>query len=107
MSPVEPNGTTHFGGGRSGRSPIGPSPSEPKPKDAAPQEPAISVIGAGISITGSVEADVDLQIDGRVMGDVRCGTLLLSENGVVAGNIVADVPLCNRSFNCSYSGVDL
>jgi Ni,Fe-hydrogenase III large subunit len=25
----------------------------------------------------------------------------------VAGNIVADFPLCNKSFNCSYSGVDL
>ncbi len=25
----------------------------------------------------------------------------------VRGNIVADFPLCNKSFNCSYSGVDL
>ena len=25
----------------------------------------------------------------------------------VEGNIVADFPLCNKSFNCSYSGVDL
>jgi Ni,Fe-hydrogenase III large subunit len=25
----------------------------------------------------------------------------------IAGNIVADFPLCNKSFNCSYSGVDL
>ena len=25
----------------------------------------------------------------------------------VAGNAVADFPLCNKSFNCSYSGVDL
>ena len=26
---------------------------------------------------------------------------------VIAGNIVADFPLCNKSFNCSYSGHDL
>ena len=26
---------------------------------------------------------------------------------VVEGNIVADVPLCNKSFNCSYAGHDL
>ncbi len=26
---------------------------------------------------------------------------------VVEGNIVADFPLCNKSFNCSYSGCDL
>ena len=25
----------------------------------------------------------------------------------VFGNIVADFPLCNKSFNCSYSGHDL
>jgi Ni,Fe-hydrogenase III large subunit len=25
----------------------------------------------------------------------------------VENNIVADFPLCNKSFNCSYSGVDL
>ena len=24
----------------------------------------------------------------------------------IAGNIVADFPLCNKSFNCSYAGVD-
>jgi Ni,Fe-hydrogenase III large subunit len=25
----------------------------------------------------------------------------------IRGNILADFPLCNKSFNCSYSGVDL
>jgi len=25
---------------------------------------------------------------------------------VVEGNIVADFPLCNKSFNCSYAGHD-
>jgi Ni,Fe-hydrogenase III large subunit len=25
----------------------------------------------------------------------------------VEGNIVADFPLCNKSFNCSYAGHDL
>ena len=25
----------------------------------------------------------------------------------IEGNIVADFPICNKSFNCSYSGVDL
>ena len=26
---------------------------------------------------------------------------------VIEGNIIADFPLCNKSFNCSYSGHDL
>jgi Ni,Fe-hydrogenase III large subunit len=25
----------------------------------------------------------------------------------IEGNIVADFPICNKSFNCSYSGVDV
>jgi Ni,Fe-hydrogenase III large subunit len=25
----------------------------------------------------------------------------------IEGNIIADFPLCNKSFNCSYSGHDL
>jgi Ni,Fe-hydrogenase III large subunit len=25
----------------------------------------------------------------------------------IEGNIIADFPLCNKSFNCSYSGADL
>ena len=25
----------------------------------------------------------------------------------IEGNIVADFPMCNKSFNCSYSGHDL
>jgi Ni,Fe-hydrogenase III large subunit len=25
----------------------------------------------------------------------------------IEGNIVADFPICNKSFNCSYSGHDL
>ena len=30
-----------------------------------------------------------------------------AREAVIEGNIVADFPLCNKSFNCSYSGHDL
>lgn len=49
----------------------------------------ISVIGADILITGNIEAEVDLHIEGRVVGDVRCATLILGERSSVAGNIFA------------------
>jgi cytoskeletal protein CcmA (bactofilin family) len=49
----------------------------------------VAVIGPGVRIRGDVEADVDLQIDGEVFGDVRCDTVLLSEGGVVSGSITA------------------
>jgi cytoskeletal protein CcmA (bactofilin family) len=50
----------------------------------------IGVIGAGVTIKGDVEAEIDLQIDGMVHGDVRCGTLILSERALVAGSITAE-----------------
>lgn len=55
----------------------------------------ISVIGPNITITGNVEAAgdpllADLQIEGKVTGDVRCATVILTENSSVKGRIYAD-----------------
>jgi cytoskeletal protein CcmA (bactofilin family) len=50
----------------------------------------MSVIGADITITGNIEASVDLHIEGRVQGDVRCATLILGESSSVNGSIFAD-----------------
>jgi cytoskeletal protein CcmA (bactofilin family) len=50
----------------------------------------VSVIGTGITITGNIEASVDLQIQGKVSGDVRCATLLLGEGSEIRGNVVAE-----------------
>jgi cytoskeletal protein CcmA (bactofilin family) len=50
----------------------------------------MSVIGADITITGNIEATVDLHIEGRVNGDVRCATLILGESSSVNGKIFAD-----------------
>ncbi len=50
----------------------------------------VSVIGADITITGNIEASVDLHIEGRVHGDVRCATLILGENSSVNGSITAE-----------------
>ena len=50
----------------------------------------MSVIGADIVITGDIAATVDLHIEGRVSGDVRCSTLILGEKSIVNGKIYAD-----------------
>jgi cytoskeletal protein CcmA (bactofilin family) len=49
----------------------------------------MSVIGADITITGNIEASVDLHIEGRVIGDVRCATLILGETSKINGGIQA------------------
>jgi Ni,Fe-hydrogenase III large subunit len=59
---------------------------------------------------GDVLAWVRIGADGRVeRGHVRDPSWFqwpLLE-AAIDGNIVADFPLCNKSFNCSYSGHDL
>ena len=62
------------------------------------------------SFRGDVFIDVRLDGDGRVARlharDPSCFQWPLLE-AAIEGNIVADFPLCNKSFNCSYSGHDL
>jgi len=70
--------------------------------------------GEGIALVegfrGDVLAWVRLGPDGKVL---RCHLRDPSWfqwpllEAVIEGNIVADFPLCNKSFNCSYSGHDL
>ena len=50
----------------------------------------VATIGTGVVITGEVNCDADLQIDGRIKGEVRCGTLFLGETGSVEGLVQAD-----------------
>ena len=59
---------------------------------------------------GDVFAHVRLDADGTVarchLRDASWFQWPLLE-AAIEGNIVADFPLCNKSFNCSYSGCDL
>ena len=50
---------------------------------------AVSVIGADILITGNIDASIELHIEGKVVGDVRCATLILGAGSVIEGRIYA------------------
>ena len=49
-----------------------------------------SFIGPEVTVTGDVETGGRLHIDGKVTGNIRCGTLTQGASGVVHGNITAD-----------------
>jgi cytoskeletal protein CcmA (bactofilin family) len=49
-----------------------------------------SFIGPEVTIVGDIATVGQLHIDGKVTGDVRCGTLSQGESGEVHGNILAD-----------------
>ena len=51
---------------------------------------SMSIIGPGVVITGEVECSTDLQIEGRINGEVRCATLFVGEGGNVEGTIQAE-----------------
>jgi cytoskeletal protein CcmA (bactofilin family) len=48
-----------------------------------------SIIGADIVISGSIEASVDLHIDGRVEGDISCAALVQGPDSRIKGHVTA------------------
>jgi len=79
---------------------------------ALPPQPGRQSEGVALveSFRGDVLAWLRLGEDGRIerchLRDPSWFQWPLLE-AVIEGNIVADFPLCNKSFNCSYSGHDL
>jgi Ni,Fe-hydrogenase III large subunit len=88
------------------RLPDGPTAVALRPRSGAGAEGAALVEG----FRGDILAWVRLAADGTVecchLRDPSWFQWPLLE-AVIEGNIVADFPLCNKSFNCSYSGHDL
>jgi cytoskeletal protein CcmA (bactofilin family) len=58
----------------------------PKPRKAQTR----SIIDPGLIITGTLEGDGELQIDGEVHGDIRCTHLTVGDAATVEGSIAAD-----------------
>ncbi len=49
-----------------------------------------SVISGGITINGSIECAGELQINGKITGDVRAVAVFIEASGSVTGSIVAE-----------------
>ncbi|MCK4868394.1 MAG: polymer-forming cytoskeletal protein, partial [Alphaproteobacteria bacterium] len=50
-----------------------------------------SIISANLTVTGHMNTNGDVQIDGTIDGDVQSKQITLGESGVVNGAIVADL----------------
>ena len=48
-----------------------------------------SVIGTDVVIAGNITAEVDLHVDGRVEGDIKCAALVQGKSSEVHGAIIA------------------
>jgi Ni,Fe-hydrogenase III large subunit len=82
-------------------------------RNPLPPRPAMNA-GEGVALVEGFRGDVLIWVqlgqDGTIerchLRDPSWFQWSLLE-AVIEGNIVADFPLCNKSFNCSYSGHDL
>jgi Ni,Fe-hydrogenase III large subunit len=86
----------------------------PKGAVRAPLPPPLPTAAEGAALVEGFRGDVFVWIRIGPAGDVeRCHLRDPSWfqwpllEAAIEGNIVADFPLCNKSFNCSYSGHDL
>jgi cytoskeletal protein CcmA (bactofilin family) len=48
-----------------------------------------SYLGGEVTVTGDISTDSELHLDGKVLGDISCGSLTQGQSGEVRGNIKA------------------
>ncbi|MFL6689579.1 MAG: polymer-forming cytoskeletal protein [Alphaproteobacteria bacterium] len=61
-----------------------------QPKRSAPVRSAPSIISADLVVTGTLSSTGDMQVDGRVEGDVHSAALVIGEKAVIQGEVLAD-----------------
>ena len=65
-------------------------------KPAAPKaKPAASILSSDLLITGNLKTTGDIQVEGRVDGDIRAHLLTIGEGSTVKGEIIADDVVVN------------
>lgn len=71
--------------------PPAPPPLQGHPANAGGAKRGMfSVIGPDVVITGNVSATADLHIDGRVDGDVDCGSLVQGPESRIVGSVMSE-----------------
>ena len=74
--------------GRDERPAMPPAP--PPQSSSSGKRGMFSVLGPDVIVTGNVTATADLHIDGRVEGDVKCGTLAQGSESQIFGSVTAE-----------------
>lgn len=76
-------------------------------RNSAGNGSSFSSIGEGITITGNIDAKVDLHIDGEVIGDVKCLSLVQGPSSKIQGSIIASNARLSGSVEGSIEAGDL
>jgi cytoskeletal protein CcmA (bactofilin family) len=66
----------------------------PRSKNAMP-----SLVSSDLSIIGDITGDADIQIEGRIEGNIKSRALTIGNTGEVKGKVVADDVMISGSFD--------
>ena len=66
-------------------------PATGEPARRTPGRAAPSIIAADVTLRGSMVSEGEIQVDGAIEGDVRCGNLTIGETGVVHGDVAGEL----------------
>ena len=66
---------------------VDPVPVAPRKVNGAPTR---SVIDAWLNISGNLQSEGEVQVDGQINGDIRCAHLTVGKDATIVGNIVAE-----------------
>jgi cytoskeletal protein CcmA (bactofilin family) len=59
-------------------------------RSSSPTKLVPSIIGEDLTITGDVVSKGEIQVDGEIKGDVKCGSLLLGDKSQITGAVIAE-----------------
>jgi hypothetical protein len=80
------------GGAGDAKSPFTERPATYASKSLGPSASKMvpSIIGEDLTIRGNITSKGELQVDGEIEGDIRCGSLLLGDKSKVTGGVAAE-----------------
>ena len=81
------------------------APGAPKPVAALGGSSVPSIFAADISITGNILSAGEIQIEGKVEGDIKCTSLIIGESADVSGGVVAEDVVVRGKVNGSIRGL--
>jgi cytoskeletal protein CcmA (bactofilin family) len=83
---------TKLGGSLDAKSPFTERPTTYASKSSGPNASKMvpSIIGEDLTIKGNVTSKGEIQVDGEIEGDIRCGSLLLGDKSKVRGGVTAE-----------------
>jgi cytoskeletal protein CcmA (bactofilin family) len=82
-------------------------PQAPRSREPMRSGHTFSMIASDVEIVGNLSARVDLHIDGKVQGDVTCGSLVQGESSVISGKVVAQSARLSGKVDGSIEAADL